>query len=106
MCSSDLVANDTLTVLRGAQNPVLAHLFLNHFLDLNNALTNITYNGYMQPIYGCTPQRLEKEGILPKTLASTVVLEENFRHGVWELALPIQADLAWQQAWQVVGLGI
>jgi spermidine/putrescine transport system substrate-binding protein len=99
-------ANDTLTVLRGAQNPVLAHLFLNYLQDLPNALTNISYNGYMQPVYGVTPDRLVHEGILPKPLISTVVLEENFKHGLWELQLPIHADLAWQQAWQVVSLGI
>ncbi|MGI9006595.1 MAG: extracellular solute-binding protein [Streptosporangiaceae bacterium] len=100
------VANDTNTVLRGAQNPVLAHLFLNYLQDLPNALTNISYNGYMQPVYGVTPTRLVHEGILPETLTSTVVLEENVRHGLWELQLPIKADLAWQQAWQVVSLGI
>ena len=42
-------------MLRGAQNPVLAHLFLNYLQDLPNALTNISYNGYMQPVYGVTP---------------------------------------------------
>ena len=49
-------------MLKGAQNPVLAHLFLNYLLDLQNALTNISYNGYMQPLNGVTPQRLVKEG--------------------------------------------
>jgi len=100
------VANDTNTVLRGAQNPVLAHLFLNYLLDLPNALTNISWNGYMQPVYGVTPARLESDGILPKPLTSTVVLEENLRTGLWELALPVETDLAWQRAWQVVSLGI
>jgi len=99
-------ANDTNAILRGAQNPVLAHLFLNYLLDLPNVLTNISFNGYMQPIYGVTQQRLVHEGILPKSLISTVVLEENLKHGLWELQLPVEADLAWQQAWQVVSLGI
>src|ERR1022692_169711 len=99
-------ANDTNTILRGAQNPVLAHLFLNYMQSLPNALTNISYNGYMQPVYGVTKDRLVHEGILPKSLISTVVLEENFKHGLWELQLPVEADLAWQQAWQVVSLGI
>jgi spermidine/putrescine transport system substrate-binding protein len=99
-------ANDTNTILRGAQNPVLAHLFLNYMLDLKNALTNISYNGYMQPIYGVTKDRLVHDGILPKALESTVVLEENLAHGLWELQLPVEADLAWQQVWQTVSLGI
>jgi spermidine/putrescine transport system substrate-binding protein len=99
-------ANDTNTILRGAQNPVLAHLFLNYLLDLKNALTNISYNGYMQPIYGVTKDRLVHEGILPKSLESTVVLEENLTHGLWELQLPVETDLAWQQVWQTFSLGI
>src|SRR5439155_64236 len=68
------VANDTITVLKGAPNPVLAHLFLNYMLDFNNAMTNISFNGYMQPINGVTPQRLVKEQILPPSLMSTAVL--------------------------------
>ena len=100
------VANDTNTVLRGAQNPVLAHLFLNYLQDLDNALTNISYNGYMQPIYGVTQDRLVREEILPKSLTSTVVLPENLKHGLWELQLPVESDLAWQQVWQTVSLGI
>jgi len=100
------VANDTNTVLRGAQNPVLAHLFLNYLQDLENALTNISYNGYMQPVYGVTQDRLVREEILPKSLTSTVVLPENLKHGLWELQLPVESDLAWQQVWQTVSLGI
>jgi spermidine/putrescine transport system substrate-binding protein len=100
------VANDTNTILRGAQNPVLAHLFLNYLEDLPNALTNISYNGYMQPVYGVTEDRLVRDGILPKALTSTVVHEENLKHGLWELQLPVEADLAWQEVWQVVSLGI
>ena len=62
------VANDTNVVLRAATNPVLAHLFLNYFLDLPNVLENISFNGYMQPITGVTPQVLVKEQILPTSL--------------------------------------
>ena len=56
------VANDTLTVLAGGKNPVLAHLFLNYMLDLPNVLENISFNGYMQPINGVTPQVLDPAG--------------------------------------------
>ncbi|HEY2549389.1 MAG TPA: spermidine/putrescine ABC transporter substrate-binding protein [Streptosporangiaceae bacterium] len=100
------VANDTNTVLRGAKNPVLAHLLLNYLEDLPNVLTNISYNGYMQPVEGVTPQRLVSDGILPKSLMSTVVLPSYFRRGVSELQLPIATDQLWQQAWQTVSAGI
>ena len=100
------VANDTNTVLRTAQNPVLAHLLLNYLEDLPNVLTNISYNGYMQPINGVTPQRLVSDGILPKSLMSTAVLPSYFRRGVSELQLPIATDQLWQQAWQTVSHGV
>jgi spermidine/putrescine transport system substrate-binding protein len=100
------VANDTLTVLRSATNPVLAHEYLNYFLNLNNAIENISYNGYMQPLTGVTPQVLVKEQILPRSLMSTVVLPSYFRKGVAELQLPVDVDALWQQAWLVVSNGI
>jgi spermidine/putrescine-binding protein len=100
------VANDTLTILRSATNPVLAHLFLNYLMDLPNALENISYNGYMQPLNEITPQRLVKEKILPPSLASTAVLPSYFRRGVAELQLPVDADALWQQAWLVASNGI
>ena len=100
------VANDTNTVLRSAQNPVLAHLFLNYMSDLDNALENISYNGYMQPLTGVTPTRLVSEKILPPALMSTVVLPSYFRRGIGELQLPVDADALWQQAWLVASNGI
>src|SRR5579859_162475 len=93
------VANDTMTVLRGSPNPVLAHLFINYMLDLKNVLTNIYYNGYMQPIEGVTPQRLVAEQILPPSLTSTVVLPSYFRRGVQELQISTATNALWEQAW-------
>jgi spermidine/putrescine transport system substrate-binding protein len=100
------VANDTNTVLASAKNPVLAHLFLNYLLDLDNVLENISYNGYMQPLNQVTPQRLVKEKILPPSLMSTAVLPSYFRRGLGELQLPVDADALWQQAWLVASNGI
>jgi spermidine/putrescine transport system substrate-binding protein len=100
------VANDTNVVLSSASNPVLAHLYLNYFLDLPNAIENISFNGYMQPLTGVTPQILVKEQILPPSLLSTIVLPSYFRRGVAELQLPVDVDALWQQAWLVVSNGI
>jgi spermidine/putrescine transport system substrate-binding protein len=100
------VANDTTVLLRSSTNPVLSHLFLDYMLDLPNVLENISFNGYMQPLNGVTPQRLVKEKILPPSLLSTVVLPSYFRRGVGELQLPVDADAIWQQAWLVVSNGI
>jgi spermidine/putrescine transport system substrate-binding protein len=100
------VANDTMAVLAGGKNPVLAHHFLNYFLDTNNALENISYNGYMQPLAGVTPQRLVQEKILPPNLTSTVVLESNFSKGLRQLEIPATANEVWQQDWLNVSRGV
>jgi spermidine/putrescine transport system substrate-binding protein len=100
------VANDTMAVLAGGKNPVLAHLFLNYFLDTHNALENISFNGYMQPLTAITPTRLVKEKILPPSLTSTVVLESYFTRGLRELELPATANATWQQDWLNVSRGV
>jgi spermidine/putrescine transport system substrate-binding protein len=100
------VANDTIVLLGSSDNPVLSHLFLDYMLDLPNVLENISFNGYMQPLNGVTPQVLVKEKILPPSLMSTVVLPSYFRRGIGELQLPVDADALWQQAWLVVSNGI
>jgi spermidine/putrescine transport system substrate-binding protein len=100
------VANDTMTVLAGGKNPVLAHLFLNYMLDLHNVLENISFNGYMQPITGVTPQVLVKEGILPPSLTSTVVLPSTLDNGLHELALSPAVTARYQQAWLRVSGGV
>src|SRR5215469_1280298 len=93
------VGNDTITVLRSAPNPVLAHHFVNYMLDLPNVLTNISYNGYMQPLNEVTPQRLVQEKLLPPSLMSTAVLPSFFRRGVMELQLPAVTRDLWSQTW-------
>jgi spermidine/putrescine transport system substrate-binding protein len=100
------VGNDTMTVLKSGKNPVLAHLFLNYLLDLNTALTNISFNGYMQPLNGVTPQKLIAEQILPPSLESTVVLPSYFRRGVSELELAPAVDAEWQRAWNEFSGGL
>ena len=85
---------------------MLAHEYLNYFLDLPNVIENISFNGYMQPLTGVTPQVLVKEQILPKSLLSTVVLPSYFRRGVAQLQLAVDVDALWQQAWLVVSNGI
>jgi spermidine/putrescine transport system substrate-binding protein len=100
------VGNDLNTVLRTATNPVLAHLFVNYLLDAQNALNNISWNGYMQPLNEVTPQRLVKEQILPPSLMSTAVLPSFFRRGVMELQIPVPTNLLWEQAWQAASKGV
>ena len=94
------VGNDTVTIPRSATNPVLAHLFLDYLLELNNALENTSYIGYMQPISGVTPQRLVAEKILPPSLTTTTVLPSQLEGGIRELQLSPATNALWEQAWQ------
>jgi spermidine/putrescine transport system substrate-binding protein len=96
------VANDTITIPRSAQSPVLAHLFMNFMLDAPNAVTNARGIGYLQPISWMTPNRLLHHGVLPRSLIGTAVLESEFYRGQMELQLPSAADALWRQAWQSV----
>jgi spermidine/putrescine transport system substrate-binding protein len=96
------VANDTMVILRSARNPVLSHLFLNFMLKRKSALANVKATGYMQPLSWMTPQRLVSSGVLPQSLISTAVLENDFYRGLKELQLTVVADALWQQAWQSV----
>ncbi|MGH2856316.1 MAG: polyamine ABC transporter substrate-binding protein [Solirubrobacteraceae bacterium] len=100
------IANDTMTVLKSGSNPVLAHLFLNYFLNLDDALNNVSYNGYMQPLTGMTPQRLIAEKLLPPQLTSTVVTQADFRQGVEELELPLAAKMLWQSTYNQFSKGL
>jgi spermidine/putrescine transport system substrate-binding protein len=100
------IANDTMVVLKGGHNPVLAHMFLNYMLEFHNVVENISFNGYMQPISGVTPQLLVQEQILPPTLTSTVVLESDFSKGVMQLELPPTVDALWQHLWSQFGAGL
>jgi spermidine/putrescine transport system substrate-binding protein len=100
------IANDTNTVLRSSSNPVLAHLWLNYLLDEPVAVENISWNGYIQPLTAITPELLVKEKILPPSLMSTAVVPADFRRGVSELQLPVDADALWQQAWLVASNGL
>lgn len=100
------VANDLMVNLTGGANPVLAHKFIDYMLDVNNALENYSYVGYMQPLTEVTPAKLISEKLLPPQLTSTVVLPDYFRHGLFELELPAAANTVWESTWNTFSKGL
>ncbi len=100
------IANDIMSVLTSGKNPVLSHLFLNYMLNVDNALNNYSYVGYMQPMTAVTAPRLVKEKLLPPQLESTVVKRSYFKTGVMELELPESANLLWEQTWNSFSQGL
>ena len=100
------VANDLMVNLTGGSNPVLSHLFINYMLDVHNALENYSFVGYMQPLTDVTPRKLTSEQLLPPQLASTVVLPDYFRHGLFQLELPSAANAVWESTWNSFSKGL
>jgi spermidine/putrescine transport system substrate-binding protein len=96
------VANDTNTVLRGARNPVLAHLFLNFMLDRYNAMHNMAATGFTMPLNYAAAARLIREGILPPSLTSAAVLSTSWDHGFKEVPFQPAIDMLWHQTWRAV----
>jgi spermidine/putrescine transport system substrate-binding protein len=97
-----LIGNDTFAVLKGAQHPVLAHLFLNHMLDLETAFVNFEFNFYQQPLIGMTPEKVIETGLVPKNLRTTLLREDQFRHGYVQGPLSAEALGLWETAWSEV----
>ena len=79
---------------------------MNYLLDVDNALNNYSYVGYMQPLSEVTPAKLVSEKLLPPQLASTVVLPEYFRDGLFELELPPAANSVWESTWNTFSKGL
>ncbi len=102
--SGGVVGCDLTAILAQGRNPVLAHAFLNHLLDVGVALLNFRWNGYQPPVEGATRAELIRpgsagRGIVPPDLESALLSPEDFEAGRMLLALPPAADARWQQAW-------
>ena len=93
------VANDTMVVNAEAQNPVLAHTFLNFLMDVDVGLTNFGYEGFQPPFQGVDEAGFRKAGYIAQNLVTTLVTEEDFAAGQPVLALPPQIDQIWQDEW-------
>jgi spermidine/putrescine transport system substrate-binding protein len=101
------VGSDTIAILRSAKNPVLAHEFLNFFLDEQNAYDNFfNFTGYQPPQNSLDPDRLVADGVVPTHLASCVVRPEDFDKGHILLELDPDTDMIWQDAWAQFKAGV
>jgi spermidine/putrescine transport system substrate-binding protein len=97
--------NDMISILRGAQHPVLAHAFLNFLLDNKVGVENFSWNGYIPPLEVIDPDTLVAQGYIPKNLASTIVRKSDFDKGVTIDALTTKGQALWQDAWSTFKAG-
>jgi spermidine/putrescine transport system substrate-binding protein len=101
-----LIGNDTIAIPKSAASPRLAHEFLNFFLDEKWGYTNFSeWNGYQPPFTSIDPSRLVAEGVVPESLSTAVLGEENFTTGYIQSELTADVDQLWQNAWSEIKAG-
>jgi spermidine/putrescine transport system substrate-binding protein len=95
-----LVNNDLAVLLRSSRNPVLAHLFMDHLLDPDVALANMSATGYQPPQNTLTAAKLVADEYIPQNLTSAAVVPGSFTTGFRTLELAPDVDARWQAVWQ------
>jgi spermidine/putrescine transport system substrate-binding protein len=101
------VDNDLLVVLNSGKAPVLAHLLLDHILDVDNAMRNFsTWTGFQMPQKTMTPEALVDSGLAPAHLANVFLAETDMDRGSRELELPAAMDAVWQSAYAELQAGV
>jgi spermidine/putrescine transport system substrate-binding protein len=95
-----VVQNDFLCIGRAAKSPVLAHRFLDFFLDEKNAYNNfVNFVGYTPPQKAIDAEALIKQGVIPKTLIAAVIRPDQFAANQELLQLSIEGERLWDDAW-------
>ncbi len=95
-----VIGNDFLCVLKGGENPVMAHHFLNYMLKSEVAMKNLSFVGYQPPLRSLTPEAMVADGLLPANLAGAIVKPEWFQVGYPLLELPVAVEGEYQAIWQ------
>jgi spermidine/putrescine transport system substrate-binding protein len=94
-----IVGNDAIAIPTSAKHPVLAHLWLNYVLDVDNSLLNQSWIGYQAPITAIDPDRLVADELVPTNLESAIVREADFDIGAQLLQLEPDVEKMWDTAW-------
>ncbi len=100
-----MISNDCMAVLANAERPVLAHAFINYVLDTKVALENMSWLGYQPPQKSLDPTSMVDRGLVPETLATAVVAQEDFEMGQITTQLTPEEDSSWQETWSRVQQG-
>lgn len=96
------INNETMAVLHGAKNPVLAHLWINHFLDPSEAFKHFAFTGYQIALKQVTPEAVVAHRLVPPNLKTTLVRDSQFKQGYIEAPLSQSQQALWQQNWSAV----
>ena len=96
------ISNDSMAVVKGAENPVLAHHFLNFMLSEKYGLKNFSWLGYQPPLKSLDPATLVSDGWVPEELSTATISEADFSLGQAPIQLTAEEDAAWLDAWSQV----
>jgi spermidine/putrescine transport system substrate-binding protein len=87
-----IVGCDLTAICAKGRNPVLAHAFLDHLLDLRVALENFRWNGYQPPVGDEPPA-------VPAYLRDAILHPNDLTEGRFLRSLGPEADARWRVGW-------
>jgi spermidine/putrescine transport system substrate-binding protein len=104
MSSAGWVGCDLTAVCARGENPVLAHAFVNHLLDVDVAFDNFVWNGYQPPLEDITLERAVRDypGLAEMGHHCAIVTPDQFASAQMLHALDPRSDAEWLGAWQRV----
>ncbi len=98
--SGGVVQNDFFCIGRHSKRPVLAHRFIDFFLEEKHAYDNfVQFVGYTPPQKAIDASALVKQGLIPDSLADAVVRPEQFAANQELLQLSVAGERLWDDAW-------
>jgi spermidine/putrescine transport system substrate-binding protein len=102
-----VVGCDLTAICARGRNPVLAHAFLDHLLDLHTALDNFAWNGYQPPLTGVTAAAFADPSFpwhaaVPSNLRNAIISEEAFAGGQMLVGFGPSEQARWLDQWNRV----
>ena len=94
-----VVRNDAMGVLANAENPVLAHLYLNFLLDNDVAEKNFSWNGYLPAVTKLDADYVIDGGYVPENLRNCVPTNDEIAKGLYFKSLGVDGDAQYATAW-------
>ena len=94
-----VVTNDSMGVLANAENPVLAHLYLNFLLDNDVAEKNFSWVGYLPAISKLDADFVIAAGYVPEHLRNCVPTAEEIAKAIYFKPLGVEGDAKFETAW-------
>ncbi len=94
-----VVSNDAMGILADAENPVLAHLYLNFLLDNTVSEKNFSWNGYLPALTKLDADYVIGAGYVPENLRSCVPTNDDITNGLKYAALGPEGDALYEEAW-------